>query len=82
MNLGLFVKAETQEMIYKINPKIEDTKENLDLYKLLGKVIGKALFEKMTIPVQLDRLLLKQIVNENLELEDLANVDRSVIELI
>ena len=72
------MKAETQDMIYKINPKSEDTQENLDLYKLIGRIIGKAIFEQMTIPVQLDRLLLKQIIQKDFSIEDLATLDKSV----
>jgi len=74
----LFMRAETQDMIYKINPKSEDTQENLDLYKLIGKIIGKAIFEQMTIPVQLDRLLLKQIIQKDFCIEDLVTLDKSL----
>lgn len=73
---GLFVKADTDEVIYSINPRAPNSKENLDCYKLLGRIFGKAIFEQMTIPVQLDRLLLKQIISEEFTLEDLTTVDK------
>lgn len=73
---GLFKQCETEDVFYQINPKAPDTKENLEIYKLFGKIIGKALFEQMTIPVQLTRLLTKQIVNDKLVLEDLVAYDK------
>lgn len=73
---GLFVKTDTDEVIYTINPRAANTKENLDLYKLLGRFIGKAIFEQMTIPVQLDRLLLKQIIGAEFTLDDLTTLDK------
>jgi len=72
----LFSKTETQEMIYKINPKCPDTKENHEMYKLIGKIVGKAMFEQITVPIQLDRFLLKQIIKQDFDLEDLATVDK------
>lgn len=72
------MKTETQEIIYKMNPKLPDSSENLELYKLTGQVIGKAIFEQITIPAQLDRFLIKQIVQSDFTLEDLATVDKSV----
>jgi len=73
------VKTDTDEVIYTINPRAANTKENLDLYKLLGRFIGKAIFEQMTIPVQLDRLLLKQIIGAEFTLDDLTTLDKPVI---
>ena len=65
-------------MIYKINPKCPDTKENHEMYKLIGKIVGKAMFEQITVPIQLDRFLLKQIIKQDFDLEDLATVDKPV----
>jgi len=74
---GLFSKAETQEMIYKLNPTCQDTQENLEMYKLTGRILGKALFEQMTVPIQLDRFILKQIIKKDITLDDLATVDKA-----
>jgi hypothetical protein len=73
---GLFARSDTDETIYTINPRAPNSMDNLDALKLLGKVVGKGVFEQMTIPVQLDRFLLKQIVNEEFCLDDLLTVDK------
>ena len=74
----MFFRADTKEVVYKINPKAPNTTENLELYKMMGKVIGKALFEKMTIPTTLDRFLLKQLIGAEFTLEDLKSSDKEV----
>jgi len=65
-------------MIYKLNPTCQDTQENLEMYKLTGRILGKALFEQMTVPIQLDRFILKQIIKKDITLDDLATVDKAV----
>lgn len=76
--IGLFTRTETQETIYQINPKLPDTKQNLEMFKIVGQVIGKAIFEQITISAQLDRFLLRLILQSDFTLEDLASVDRQV----
>ena len=70
------MRAQTQETIYSINPRAADSQENLDLLKALGRIFGKSIFEQITIPVQLDRFILKNIVQKEFELEDLLTVDK------
>ena len=62
-----------------MNPRMVDSTENLQLYKLIGRIIGKAMFEQITIPVQLDNLLLKQIIKQDFALEDLLHYDKQVL---
>ena len=76
--IDLFTRAQTEEVIYVINPKAADTPKNLELYNLIGKVIGKAIFEQITIEVQLDRLMLRQMLQEEFMLEDLLTFDTQV----
>jgi len=68
--------------MYRINPEIPLTQRNLSLYHLIGKVIGKAIFEQMSIPMQFDHLLLKQMIQADFSLEDLATFDKQVLESI
>jgi len=75
---GLFLKTQTEEIMYRINPACPLTQKNLSLYNLIGKVIGKAIFEQMSIPMQFDHLLLKQIMQADFSLEDLATFDKQV----
>ncbi len=76
--IDLFTKTHTEEVMYRINSESPINQRNLSLYHLLGKVIGKAIFEQMSIPLQFDRLLLKQIIQADFELEDLRTYDRQV----
>jgi len=64
--------------MYRINPEIPLTQRNLSLYHLIGKVIGKAIFEQMSIPMQFDHLLLKQMIQADFSLEDLATFDKQL----
>jgi len=75
---GLFLKTQTEEIMYRINPEIPLTQRNLSLYHLIGKVIGKAIFEQMSIPMQFDHLLLKQMIQADFSLEDLATFDKQL----
>lgn len=74
----MFVKTQTDEIMYTINPGAPDTPRTVELYNLIGKVIGKALFEQMSLPMQFDHLLLKQIIQKDFDLEDLAYLDKQL----
>ncbi len=78
---GLFTKTHTEEIMYTINPQSAPTPRNLELYSLIGKVMGKAIFEQISLPVQFDHLMLKQLIQAELKLDDLASLDKQVIEL-
>jgi hypothetical protein len=65
---GLFVKANTEEFCYKINPSLEISEQSLNLMKLVGKIFGKAVFERIPINAYLDITLLKHILNKTIEL--------------
>ena len=45
-NLGLFMLAETEDVCYRINPEVGSDEYFRDCYKLCGKAIGKAVFER------------------------------------
>lgn len=72
------MRAQTEEVIYHINPKAEDSAKNLELYCLVGKVIGKAVFEQISVEVPLDRFIMRQILQSEFELEDLLSYDTQV----
>jgi hypothetical protein len=47
-------------------------------YEFIGKVIAKAIFDKITLRMNLNPVLLKLILNQKLVLEDLKFIDESV----
>lgn len=71
----LFARAQTEEVIYHINPKAQDSAKNLELYNLVGKVIGKAVFEQISVEVPLDRFIMRQILQSEFTLDDLLSYD-------
>ena len=52
--IGLFVKADTPQITYKINGNCEMNENSLNLFRLLGKIIGKAIFERISLNCYLD----------------------------
>jgi len=75
---NLFSKTHTEEVMYTINPKSSLSPRNLELYHLIGKVMGKAIFEQISLPVQFDHLLLKQLIQTKFTLDDLATLDKQL----
>jgi len=62
-NTGLFILTETEEVMYKINPDVDVDEHICNCYKLFGKIVGKAIFERIPLNVYLDRTLIKHILN-------------------
>ncbi len=56
--------------------------ENLLYYRFIGKIMGKALFDKITIKGNFNKILIKLLIDEKIGLEDLEHFDKSVIKLI
>lgn len=47
--------------------------------KILGIIIGKAIFERISISCYLDRTILRQIVGQPIHLEDVYTYDENVL---
>lgn len=75
---GLFVRAQTSEFSYVINPELNYTNEHKILYKLAGRVIGKALFEKIPIEPILNRTLIMHMLGLKINLRDMKYYDENV----
>ena len=74
-NLKLFVKSDTKEFSYIINPFILQNNENFRYLKLVGTLIAKALMQNVTINICFNKLIYKMILQEKIEFEDLAFID-------
>ena len=72
------MKADCEEVIYVINPKSSDTKETLKLYEFAGRVVGKAIFERITLDIHFDDCLLKALSEKQITLDDLKSIDSPV----
>jgi len=64
-----------------LKPKIR--RENYkEYYEFIGKVVAKAIFDKITIKTNFNLILFKIILRKNLQVEDLKFIDSGVIFLI
>jgi hypothetical protein len=60
------------------SPKIH-TKNYLEYYEFIGKVLSKAIFDKITLKTNFNIVLIKLIMNLKIDLEDLKYLDNSVL---
>jgi E3 ubiquitin-protein ligase HUWE1 len=74
----MFILADTNEVIYRINPNAEKDEHILDCFGLLGKIMGKAVFEKIPLNCYFDRSIIKYLLGQPLDLEDIFYFDKSV----
>ena len=74
-NLKLFIKSDSNEFSYILNPFLLHNKENDKYLKLVGILIAKALMQNVTINICLNKLIYKMILQEKIEFEDLAFID-------
>ena len=48
------------------------------MYEFVGKVVGKSIFERITLDIHFDYCLLRTIAGRDLTLEDLVSLDTPV----
>ena len=76
--LDLFDKANVNEYTYKINnSKVMDEEKKIR-YNLAGKIVGKAIFERIPINIYLDRTLIRNILKQKIVLDDFEYFDQQV----
>ena len=56
---GLFCLADTNEITYKINPEAENCDHILNCFRLFGKVLGKAIFERVPLEAYIDKTIIR-----------------------
>lgn len=66
-NLGLFTVANTTEFSYKINEDSKYIDNNLTLFFFFGKILGKALFDRIPLNVCLNKSIFKALIGHNKE---------------
>lgn len=70
---------DVEEFSFKINPKKNIEAESLTLYNLVGRILGKCLFERIPLSLYLDRTLIKHILGQTIVFEDLQYFDTQVL---
>ncbi len=73
--LNLFHVSDSQEFSYIINPFLKSTNRNLEYFNFIGKLIGKALLDNITINICFNKLIYKLILEEEITFDDLVFID-------
>jgi hypothetical protein len=76
--LKLFIVSETQEFSYIINPFLKHNQENFKYFSFIGKLLGKALLDNITINVCFNKLIYKMILQEDITYDDLIFIDKEL----
>lgn len=73
------MSASTADASYSIKKDAGDSK--IDYFKLLGKIIGKAIFDRITVDAYFDRSVINYIIGKANCLEDMSFIDQDVMSL-
>ena len=71
----LFVISDSNDFSYIINPFLKHNKENFKYFSFIGKLLGKALLDNITINVCFNKLIYKMILQEDIIFDDLIFID-------
>ena len=75
---GLFERSDTEEISYLIKSNIKVTDDILKSYYFIGKVLGKALMENLTINCCFNKVIYQLILGEKIEFKDLIFIDKQL----
>ena len=73
---GLFQRSDTDEIGYIIKPNLYPSKELLNKYYFIGRVLAKALLENLTVNCCFNKVIYQLILGEKIQLNDLVFIDR------
>ena len=73
--LKLFIISDSDNFSYIINPFLKHNKENFNYFIFIGKLIGKALLDNITINVCFNKLIYKMLLQEEITFNDLSSID-------
>ena len=71
--LKLFIVSDTNDFSYIINPFLRHNQENFNFFSFIGKLLGKALLDNITINVCFNKLIYKMILQEDILFDDSTN---------
>ena len=73
---GLFERSDTEEIGYIVKKNLNPTRENLNKYYFIGRVLAKALLENLTVNCCFNKMVYQLILGEKIELNDLVFIDK------
>ena len=73
--MKLFIISDSNDFSYNINPMLKHSKENFKYFNFIGKLLGKALLDNITINICFNKLIYKMILQEEITLDDLLFID-------
>jgi len=74
-SLKLFVVSDSNDFSYNINPFLKHTNDNFKYFTFIGKLLGKALLDNITINVCFNKIIYKMILQEDITFDDLTFID-------
>ena len=75
--LKLFIISDSDNFSYIINPFLKHNTENFKYFYFIGKLIGKALLDNITINICFNKLIYKMILQEEINFNELSSIDTS-----
>jgi hypothetical protein len=77
--MGLFKKCETNELAFTISSDSIKVSKWANKFSLLGRIIGKALFERIPLNLCFAFPIYKAILEEFIDFHDIKYLDTAVI---
>ena len=75
-NLHLFVKSDTDDFSYIINPFLKRNSNNFKYFDFIGKLIAKALIDNITVNICFNKLIYKMILQESVLFNELVFINK------
>ena len=73
--LKLFIPSDNDNFSYNINPFLKHNNENFKYFNFIGKLIGKALLDNITLNICFNKMIYKMMLQEDIIFEDLKEID-------
>jgi len=80
--VGLFKKCDTDEIAFAINPNSINVSKWSNKFTLFGRIIGKALFERIPLNLCFAFPIYKVILEEFIDFHDIRYFDTTVMYLV
>ena len=81
-SLKLFIKSDTDDYSYIINPFLKRNDKNFKYFDFIGKLMAKALIDNITVNICFNKLIYKMILQEPIEFNELVFINKPVYESI
>ena len=75
-NLKLFVRSDTDDFSYIINPFLKRNQKNYKYFDFIGKLMAKALIDNITVNICFNKLIYKMILQERVKFDELVFINK------